>query len=93
MQQYGVHLSETAVQRGHDPFCLSQVWFGISNYTQDGTYLEGRMRSHPLLARMGNDRLPAQTHQEPVTMLDLDESYSLKAQAEGSDVYKAADWR
>ena len=51
------------------------------------------MRSHPLLARMGNDALPAPMNREPVNMLDLDESYSLKAQAEGSDVYKAADWR
>ena len=51
------------------------------------------MRSHPLLARMGNEVLPARTHQEPVAVLDMDESYSLKAQAEGSHVYKAADWR
>ena len=71
----------------------SQTWFGISNYTRDGSYLEGRMRSHPLLARMGSDTLPAPQHEGPVTMLNLDEGYSMKAQAEGSDLYKAADWR
>ena len=65
----------------------------MSHYTRDGTYLEGRMRSHPLLFRMGTDEAPAPQPQGPVTMLEFDQSYSLKAQAEGSEVYKAADWR
>ena len=74
-------------------FLPVQIWFVISNYTRDGTYLEGRMRSHPLLARMGNDTIPASQHRGPVTMLDLDESYMRKAQSEGSDLYKVSDWR
>ena len=42
---------------------------------------------------MGNDALPSPQHQGPVIMLDLDEGYSKEAQAEGSDLYKVADWR
>ena len=74
-------------------FLPIQIWFGISNYTRDGTYLEGRMRSHPLLARLGNDTIPASEHQGPVTMLDLDEGYVRKSRSEGSDLYKVSDWR
>lgn len=70
-----------------------QIWFGISNYTRDGTYLEGRMRSHPLLARMGKGAVPGLQAQGAVSMLGLDEGYMQKARSEGSDIYKAADWR
>ena len=70
-----------------------QIWYGISDYTKDGTYLEGRMRSHPLLARMGKGAVPASQAQGDVSMLDLAEGYMRKARSEGSDIYKASDWR
>ena len=70
-----------------------QIWFGISNYTRFGTYLEGRMRSHPLVLDMGNGTLPSTEASTAVRMLDLDASYQQLANAEGAQVYKAADWR
>ncbi len=86
-----VDLSWTAVSR------LSvhglQIWFGISNYTRFGTYLERRMRSHPLVLDMGNGTLPSTEASPAVRMLDLDASYQQLANAEGAQVYKAADWR
>lgn len=70
-----------------------QIWFGISNYTRFGTYLERRMRSHPLVLDMGNGTLPSTEASPAVRMLDLDASYQQLANAEGAQVYKAADWR
>ena len=51
------------------------------------------MRSHPLLARMGKGAVPGLQAQGAVSMLGLDEGYMQKARSEGSDIYKAADWR
>lgn len=69
------------------------MWFGLSNYSRHGTYLEGRMRSHPLLAKLGNEAVPSTAIQGTVSMLGLDGAYEQKAKSEGSDLYKAADWR
>lgn len=70
-----------------------QVWFGLSNYTLFGTYLEGRLRSHPLLLQLGDDGLPFSGSGAEARMLDLDISFQELAEVEGAQMYKAADWR
>lgn len=72
---------------------MGQVWFGISEYARTGNYLEGRMRSHPLLIRLGTDSVPSVRHLENVQMLELDDGFAQVQHHYGADLYKAADWR
>ncbi|BDA41016.1 hypothetical protein COCOBI_01-6710 [Coccomyxa sp. Obi] len=74
-------------------FRIEEVWFGLSKFAKMGTNLEERMRSHPLLVKMGNGTLPSTGAPAEVRMFDLDEGYRHLAKIEGAQVYKAADWR
>jgi hypothetical protein len=69
------------------------VWFGISEYARTGNYLEGRMRSHPLLVKLGNDNIPSMRKIGTVSMLELDDGFKHVKEEFGADLYKAADWR
>jgi hypothetical protein len=70
-----------------------QVWFGISEYARTGNYLEGRMRSHPLLIKLGSGATPSMRKLGDVQMLELDDGFSRVQKEFGADLYKAADWR
>lgn len=70
-----------------------QEWFGISEYARTGNYLEGRMRSHPLLVRLGNGATPSMRSFKDVQMYELDEGFARVQEEFGADLYKAADWR
>ena len=70
-----------------------QIWFGISEYAKTGRYLEGRMRSHPLVVRLGDRDAPAVRNLEDVRMFELDEGFAKVQHEFGADLYKAADWR
>ncbi len=71
----------------------AQIWFGISEYARTGTYLEGRMRSHPLLVRLGTGATPSMRSFDDVKMYELDEGFARVQHQFGADLYKAADWR
>lgn len=70
-----------------------QVWFGISEYAKTGKYLAGRMRSHPLVVKLGDGDAPAMRDLADVRMLELDDGFAKVQQEFGADLYKAADWR
>ena len=73
---------------------LLQIWFGISDYTQNGTNLEQRMRSHPLVATVGKEDLPqAQMDPESLQMLNFGPEYDAMLSAARMAVFTAADWR
>jgi hypothetical protein len=71
----------------------TQIWFGISEYAKTGKYLEGRMRSHPLVVKLGDGETPRMGDLENVQMYVLDEGFAKVQQDFGADLYKAADWR
>jgi hypothetical protein len=76
--------------------CVLQCWYGISEYARSGKYLLGRMRSHPLLARLGSGPMPdfaLAEEEENVRMMNLDQGYKQEMLRHGAGVYKAADWR
>lgn len=64
----------------------------MSKYARMGTDLEERMRSHPLLVKMGNGTHPSPGAPSEVRMFDMDEGYQHLAKFDAL-VYKAADWR
>lgn len=70
-----------------------QTWFGISEYARTGNYLEGRMRSHPLLVRLGDGASPSMRSFNDVKMYELDDGFARVQEEFGADLYKAADWR
>ncbi len=73
-----------------------QCWYGISEYARTGKYLLGRMRSHPLLVRLGNGTMPdfALAEEESnVVMMKLDLGFKDEMVRHRADVFKAADWR
>lgn len=72
---------------------VRQVWFGISEYARTGNYLEGRMRSHPLLIKLGTGATPAVRKLDDVQMLELDDGFGRVQKEFGANLYKAADWR
>lgn len=51
------------------------------------------MRSHPLLVTLGNATIPSTAAPRDARILEMDSSYQELAEAEGSQIYKAADWR
>ena len=70
-----------------------QIWFGISEYAKTGKYLEGRMRSHPLVVRLGTGDAPQMRDLWDVSMYELDNGFAKVQHDFGADLYKAADWR
>ena len=72
---------------------MLQIWFGISEYAKTGKYLEGRMRSHPLVVKLGDGEAPGMRDLEDVKMYELDEGFAKVQHEFGADLYKAADWR
>ncbi len=73
----------------------AQSWFGVSEYARSGTYLMGRMRSHPLLLKLGKGEAPEmrQSNYEDPLMLELDDGFRDVQRHFGAELYKAADWR
>ena len=75
--------------------CGAQSWFGVSEYARSGKYLMGRMRSHPLLLKLGKGEAPEMrqsTYEDPA-MLELDDGFREVQHQYGAELYKAADWR
>ena len=72
---------------------MLQIWFGISEYAKTGKYLEGRMRSHPLVVKLGDGEAPGMRDLGNVKMYELDEGFAEVQHEFGADLYKAADWR
>ena len=70
-----------------------QIWFGISEYAKTGKYLEGRMRSHPLVVRLGSGDAPQMRDLWDVRMYELDDGFANVQHEFGADLFKAADWR
>ncbi|KAK9830983.1 hypothetical protein WJX81_005385 [Elliptochloris bilobata] len=72
-----------------------ESWFGVSEYARTGTYLMGRMRSHPLLLKLGKGEAPElrQSNYEDPLMLELDSGFREVQLQDGAELYKAADWR
>lgn len=73
-----------------------QCWYGISEYARTGKYLLGRMRSHPLLVRLGNGTMPdfaLAEEEDHVSMMKLDQGFKKEMMRHQADVFKAADWR
>ena len=70
-----------------------QIWFGISEYAKTGKYLEGRMRSHPLVVRLGTGDAPQMRDLWDVSMYELDDGFAKVQHEFGADLFKAADWR
>ena len=70
-----------------------QIWFGISEYAKTGKYLEGRMRSHPLVVRLGAGDAPQMRDLWDVSMYELDDGFAKVQHEFGADLFKAADWR
>ncbi len=75
--------------------CGAQSWFGVSEYARSGKYLMGRMRSHPLLLKLGKGEAPEmrQSNYEDPAMLELDDGFREVQHQYGAELYKAADWR
>eukprot|EP00884_Botryococcus_braunii_P008167 jgi/Botrbrau1/17351/Bobra.0015s0095.1 len=77
-------------------FTYDECWYGISEYARTGKYLLGRMRSHPLLVRLGNGTMPdfaLAEEEDNVVMMKLDQGFKDEMLRHRADVFKAADWR
>ncbi|KAK9818993.1 hypothetical protein WJX81_003370 [Elliptochloris bilobata] len=75
-------------------FTYDECWYRVCEYAKTGEDLEARMRSHPLLLRLGTGAAPDYSMAATsATMLELDAGFDVLRERHGQAVYKAADWR